>query len=66
MLTAIVGGAALGNALAGIAVTESSAHAGMAVALAGGLVTLGASWLGRRSLGTRAEREQPFARVHSM
>jgi MFS family permease len=66
VLTAIVGGAALGNALAGIAVTDSSAHAGLAVAFAGALLTLGASWLGRRSLGQRAEREQPFARVHSM
>lgn len=50
VLTAIVGGAAVGNALAGIAVTEASPHAGMAVALAGGLVTLGATWLGRRRL----------------
>ncbi len=50
VLTAIVGGAALGNALAGVAVTEASPHAGLAVALAGGLVTLGATWLGRHHL----------------
>jgi hypothetical protein len=66
VLTAIVGGAALGNALAGVAVTESSPHAGLAVAFAGGLVTLIAAWLGRASLHLLAEREQPFARVHSM
>ena len=50
ILTAIVGGAAIGNALAGIAVTEASPHAGLAVALAGGLVTWGATWAGRRRL----------------
>jgi predicted MFS family arabinose efflux permease len=66
MLTAIVGGAALGNAVAGVAVTESSPHAGLAVALAGALVTLGVTWAGRRSLHEPAVREQPFARVHSM
>jgi MFS transporter len=55
VLTAIVGGAAAGNALAGIAVTEASPHAGMAVALAGGLVTLGATWLGRGHLSTSDE-----------
>jgi hypothetical protein len=66
VLTAIVGGAALGNTFAGVAVTDSSPHAGLAVAFAGGLVTLVAAWLGRRSLTERAEREQPFARVHSM
>jgi MFS family permease len=66
VLTAIVGGAALGNAVAGVAVTESTPHAGLAVALAGGLVMLGVTWLGKRSLHEPAEREQPFARVHSM
>ena len=66
MLTAIVGGAALGNAVAGVAVTEASPHAGLAVALAGALVTLGVTWAGKRSLQELAEREQPFARVHSM
>jgi hypothetical protein len=50
VLTAIVGGAAIGNAAAGVAVTEASPHAGLAVAFAGGLVTLGAAWLGRRHL----------------
>jgi hypothetical protein len=65
VLTAIVGGAAVGNAVAGVAVAESSPHAGLAVAFAGGLVTLGSSWLGRRRLADRAQREQPFARVHS-
>jgi hypothetical protein len=50
VLTAIVGGAALGNALAGVAVTEASPHAGLAVALAGGLFTFGAAWAGRNKL----------------
>src|SRR4051794_37143447 len=50
VLTAIVGGAALGNAVAGVAVSEASPHAGLAVGFAGGLVTLGAAWLGRRHL----------------
>ena len=56
VLTAIVGGAALGNALAGVAVTEASPHAGMAVAFAGGLVTFGAAWIGRHSLRAPANR----------
>ena len=50
ILTAIVGGAAIGNAVAGVAVAEASPHAGMAVGLAGGLVTLAATWVGRRHL----------------
>jgi hypothetical protein len=50
VLTAIVGGAALGNAVAGVAVSEASPHAGLAIGLAGGLVTVSAAWLGRRSL----------------
>jgi Major Facilitator Superfamily len=50
ILTAIVGGAAMGNAAAGIAVTEASPHAGLAVALAGGLVTWAATWVGRGRL----------------
>jgi MFS transporter len=50
VLTAIVGGAAAGNALAGVAVTEYSPHAGLAIGFAGGLVTLAASWIGRRHL----------------
>jgi hypothetical protein len=50
ILTAIVGGAAIGNAAAGGAVAEASPHAGLAIAFAGGLVTLGAAWLGRRRL----------------
>src|SRR5262245_45171562 len=66
ILTAIVGGAALGNAVAGVAVTEASPHAGLAVALLGGLLTFGAAWAGRARLRESAEREQPFARVHSM
>jgi hypothetical protein len=66
VLTAIIVGAALGNGAAGIAVTEASPHLGLAVGLAGGLVTLGASWLGRHSLREPVLREQPFARVHSM
>jgi MFS family permease len=66
VLTAIVGGAALGNAVAGIAVSGVSPHAGLAVAAAGGLVSLVATWLGRTNLRVPAVREQPFARVHSM
>ena len=50
ILTAIVGGASLGNAVAGVAVAEVSPHLGLAVGFAGGLVTLGATWLGRRHL----------------
>lgn len=64
VLTAIVGGAAVGNALAGVAVTEASPHAGMAVALAGGLVTLGASWVGRRRLSL-PERGTPVRLLSS-
>jgi MFS transporter len=66
ILTAIVGGAALGNAAAGVAVTEASPHAGLAVAAAGGGLTLLAAAIGRRNLHLPALREQPFARVHSM
>ena len=66
VLTAIVGGAALGNAAAGVAVSEVSPHAGLAIAVAGGLVSLVATWLGRANLRIPAVREQPFARVHSM
>jgi len=66
VLTAIVGGAAIGNAAAGVAVTEMSPHAGLAVAVAGGAITLLATALGRHSLRLPAVREQPFARVHSM
>jgi Major Facilitator Superfamily len=66
VLTAIIVGAALGNGAAGVAVTEASPHLGLAVGLAGGLVTLGASWIGRRNLHEPVPREQPFARVHSM
>ena len=66
VLTAIIVGAAFGNGAAGVAVTEASPHLGLAVGLAGGFVTLGASWLGRHSLNAAAPPEQPFARVHSM
>jgi MFS family permease len=50
VLMAIVSGAAIGNGAAGIAVTEASPHAGLAVGLAGGLFTAAAAWLGRRHL----------------
>jgi hypothetical protein len=66
ILTAIVGGAALGNFIAGIAVSEASPHAGLAVALAGGVLTFIAAWMGRKRLHAEPGREQPFARVHSM
>jgi Major Facilitator Superfamily len=66
ILTAIVGGAAVGNAAAGAAVTASTPHAGLAISLAGGLLTFAATWAGRGRLQEAAVREQPFARVHSM
>jgi hypothetical protein len=66
VLTAIIVGAALGNGAAGVAVTEASPHLGLVVGLGGGLVTLGAAWIGRPSLREPVSREQPFARVHSM
>ena len=66
VLTAIVGGAAVGNAAAGVAVNEVSPHAGLAIALAGGAIAFVAAWLGRSRLTEPAAREQPFARVHSM
>jgi Major Facilitator Superfamily len=50
VLTAIVGGAALGNAAAGVAVTDANPHAGLAIALAGGLVTFAATWAGKARL----------------
>jgi hypothetical protein len=50
VLMAIVTGAAIGNGAAGLAVSEVSPHAGLAVGLAGGLFTLGATWIGRRHL----------------
>jgi MFS transporter len=50
VLMAIVTGAALGNGLAGVAVSEASPHTGLLVGLAGGLITLGSTWLGRRHL----------------
>jgi hypothetical protein len=55
VLMAIVSGAALGNGLSGVAVTELSPHAGLAVAFAGGLVTLGSTWLGRHQLTVSRE-----------
>ena len=64
VLMAIVSGAAIGNAAAGVAVTEVSPHAGLAVGLAGGLVTLGATWLGRRHLSL-AERGTPVRLLSS-
>lgn len=59
ILTAIVGGAALGNAAAGVAVTEASPHAGLAVAALGGALTLAAAALGRRSLRASAQELVP-------
>jgi predicted MFS family arabinose efflux permease len=53
ILTAIVGGASLGNAAAGVAVTEASPHAGLAVGLAGGVLTAVVTWLGREHLASR-------------
>ncbi|HEY6638241.1 MAG TPA: MFS transporter [Solirubrobacterales bacterium] len=53
VLMAIVTGAALGNGLAGVAVSEVSPHAGLAVGVAGGAITLGSTWLGRENLVPR-------------
>jgi hypothetical protein len=50
ILTSIIVGAAFGNGVAGVAVSEASPHLGLAVGVFGGLVTFGASWLGRSSL----------------
>jgi hypothetical protein len=61
ILTAIVGGAAMGNAAAGIAVTEAGPHLGLAVGLAGGFVTLGVAWLGRHSLRSTGPELVPEA-----
>jgi MFS family permease len=61
VLMAIVSGAAIGNGAAGIAVTEVSPHAGLAVGLAGGLFTLGATWLGRHSLRVPVAEPVPEA-----
>jgi Major Facilitator Superfamily len=66
VLTAIIVGAAVGNGAAGVAVSEADPHVGLAIGLAGGLVTLCSSWLGRHSIREPVLREQPFARVHSM
>jgi MFS family permease len=61
VLMAIVSGAAIGNGAAGIAVTAVSPHAGLAVGLAGGLFTLGATWLGRHSLRVPVAEPVPEA-----
>jgi hypothetical protein len=66
VLMAVITGAATGNAAAGAAVGGSGPHAGFAVALAGASLTTLVAWFGRRSMLAPAEREQPFARVHSM
>jgi MFS family permease len=70
VLTAVIAGAAIGTALSGAAVGASGPHAGLAVGVAGALVTATVGVLGRRTLnastGVPAGREQPFARVHSM
>jgi MFS family permease len=61
VLMAIVTGAALGNGLAGVAVSEISAHAGLAIGLAGGIVTLLSTALGRQSLRGPAAAPVPEA-----
>jgi len=66
VLMAVITGASTGNAAAGAAVAGSGPHAGMAVGLVGALITATIAWAGQRSLGGEPEREQPFARVHSM
>ncbi len=66
VLMAVITGAATGNAAAGAAVAGSGPHAAFAVAVAGAALTTLVAWFGRRSMLAPAEREQPFARVHSM
>jgi hypothetical protein len=66
VLMAVLTGASTGNAVAGAAVGASGPHAGLAVALAGASLTALVAWFGRGSMLAPAEREQPFARVHSM
>ena len=65
VLLAVLIGASTGNAAAGLAVNGSGPHAGLAVALAGATLTTLVAWFGRRSMLAPAEREQPFARLHS-
>jgi hypothetical protein len=66
VLMAVITGAATGNAVAGLAVSGSGPHAGLAVGFVGAALTTLVAWFGREGLSTPAEREQPFARVHSM
>jgi predicted MFS family arabinose efflux permease len=67
VLTAFVVGVSVGTGLAGAAVNASGVEAGIAIGLAGAVLTALVSWLGRPSLAsTPGSREQPFARVHSM
>jgi predicted MFS family arabinose efflux permease len=61
VLMAIVSGAALGNGLAGVAVTEATPQVGLAVGLAGGIVTLLSTVLGRHSLRGPAGEPVPGA-----
>jgi MFS family permease len=53
VLMAFVSGASLGTALAGLAVSSSGPHAGLAIGLAGAVVTALVSWLGRPRLVTQ-------------
>ena len=50
VLTAFIVGAAIGAGTAGAAVNASGAHAGIAVGLAGGVLTALVTWLGQRRL----------------
>jgi hypothetical protein len=67
LLTAFVVGASAGTGLAGATVAASGPDAGIAVALAGAVLTAIAAWIGRPRLAAMpVSGEQPFARVHSM
>jgi hypothetical protein len=67
VLTAFVAGASAGTGLAGAAVSAADPHAGLAVGLGGAVLGAIVAWLGQGRLEVPvSEREQPFARVHSM
>lgn len=57
VLMAVITGAATGNAVAGLAVSGSGPHAGLAVGLVGAALTTLVAWLGRRTLLEPPARE---------
>jgi MFS family permease len=61
VLTAFVVGVSAGTGLAGAAVAASGPHAGIAVGVAGAVLTISAAWLGRERLEGRAGAKTPPA-----